>query len=60
MYDIKRERTVYTMFNETMDRIAKPSIGSVDAFVGKLQAKLDEKFENGTKPEIRTILDLGD
>jgi len=60
MYDIKRERTVYTMFNETMDRIAKPTIGSVDAFVGKLQAKLDEKFENGTKPEIRTILDLGD
>ena len=60
MYDIKREKTVYTMFNETMDRIAKPSIGSVDEFVGKLQAKLDEKLENGAKPETRTILDLGD
>jgi Restriction endonuclease NotI len=60
MYDIKREKTVYTMFNETMDRIAKPSIGSVDEFVGKLQAKLDEKLENEAKPDTRTILDLGD
>jgi hypothetical protein len=60
MYDIKREKVAYTAFSEAMDRIAKPSIGPVDEFVGKLQSKLDEKLENGSKPETRTIADLGD
>ena len=46
IYDIKREKTVLTAFNEALDRIAKPIIGPVDDFVEKLQAKLDEKLEN--------------
>ena len=60
LYEIKRGKVAYTKFNEAMDQIANPNIGSVDAFIGKLQAKLDEKMENGSKPENHTITDLGD
>ncbi|MDP2932367.1 MAG: NotI family restriction endonuclease [Chloroflexota bacterium] len=58
-YSIKRSRTVYTQFHEAMDTIARPSVGPINEFLDRLQEKLDEKLENGGKPETKTI-DLGD
>jgi hypothetical protein len=54
-YFLKNIKTVYTSFNESLDKIAKPNIGKMDDFVEKLQAKLDEKLENGSKPDTKTI-----
>ena len=59
VYSIRRDRTVHSAFNEVLEQIARPSIGPVDEFVERLQAKLDEKLENGSKPETKTI-DFGD
>jgi hypothetical protein len=50
---------VYTAFSESLDKIARPNVGSVQDFVGKLQEKLDEKLENGSKPDTKTI-ELGE
>lgn len=54
-YSIKKERMVYTKFHESMDLIAKPSIGPISEFMDRLQAKLDEKLENDSKPETNNI-----
>lgn len=56
LYTLKKARTVYTVFNQSIDKIAKPEIGTPDDFIAKLQEKLDEKLENGTPPETMTIL----
>jgi len=58
-YSLISEKTIYTAFNESLDQIAKPNIGNMNDFVEKLQAKLDEKLENGSKPDTKTI-ELGD
>jgi hypothetical protein len=57
-YLLEKEKTVYTIFNESLDKIAHPNIGPVGDFVEKLQEKLDEKLES-TGPEIKS-LDIGD
>lgn len=54
-YSLKNEKTVYTVFNESLEKIAKPNIGRLNDFVEKLQAKLDEKLENGSKPDTKII-----
>lgn len=55
---LTRKKVIYTAFSESLDNIAKPQVGQIDDFIEKLQAKLDEKLENGSKPETKTI-DLG-
>ncbi len=54
LYSLKRAETVYTLFNESLDQIIRPEVGSPDNFIEKLQEKLDEKLE-GNPPETRTI-----
>ena len=54
LYSLKRLKTVYTRFNESLDRIIRPEVGSPDGFIEKLQEKLDEKLE-GNPPETKTI-----
>ncbi len=54
LYSLKRVKTVYTRFNESLDQIIRPEAGSPDDFIEKLQEKLDEKLE-GTPPETNTI-----
>jgi len=58
-YSMVNKRMVYTAFSESLDKIARPNVGSVQDFVGKLQEKLDEKLENGSKPDTKTI-ELGE
>lgn len=54
LYSLKRLKTVYTLFNESLDQIIRPEVGSPDDFIEKLQEKLDEKLE-GNPPETKTI-----
>jgi hypothetical protein len=54
LYSLKKVKTVYTRFNESLDRIIRPEVGSPDDFIEKLQEKLDEKLE-GNPPETNTI-----
>ena len=58
-YLLKKRRTVYTVFNESLDKITRPDVGAPAEFIEKLQEKLDEKLENGNPPDTRTI-DMGD
>lgn len=54
LYTLERVKTVYTLFNESLDQIARPEVGSPDDFIDKLQEKLDEKLD-GNPPETKTI-----
>ena len=54
LYYLKRLKTVYTRFNESLDKIIRPEVGSPDDFIEKLQDRLDEKLE-GNPPETKTI-----
>ncbi len=54
LYSLKRSKTVYTLFNESLDRIAQPEVGSPGNFFETLQEKLNEKLE-GNLLETKTI-----
>jgi hypothetical protein len=54
LYSLERVKTVYTLFNESLDLIVRPEVGSPDVFIEKLQNKLDEKLD-GIPPETKTI-----
>jgi len=54
IYSLKRAETVYTLFNESLDKIIRPEAGPPDDFIEKLQEKLDEKLE-GNPPDTNTI-----
>lgn len=58
-YFLKRLKTVYAVFSESLEQITRPDIGAPAEFVKRLQEKLDEKLENGNPPDTRTI-DTGD
>ena len=51
-YDLKRWKTVYTHFGESLSRITQSEAGDIKEFVNHLQEKVDEKLENppDTKP----------
>ncbi len=64
VYDLKqsgkrlkltRSRIVYTKFSEALEAITRPEIGDAAEFLKVLQAKLDEKLDNGSAPETTTI-----
>ena len=54
LYSLKKVKTVYTRFNESLNQIIRPEVGSPDDFIKKLQEKFDEKLE-GNPPETNTI-----
>ena len=54
-YSLERHSTVYTGFEASLDRISKPALGDETGFIGVLQAKLDEKLDNGNPPDAPTI-----
>ena len=56
-YYIKHHRTVYTQFQAALSKITTAEPGDVQDFMDILQAKLDEKLENGTSPDAPTLLD---
>jgi len=54
IYTLNRSKTVYTLFNDSLDKIARPEIGSPDDFIQKLQEKLDKRLEENS-PETKII-----
>jgi hypothetical protein len=54
MYSLIRGKIVYTLFNDSLDKIARPEIGSPKDFIETLQEKLDKQLE-GNPPENKTI-----
>jgi hypothetical protein len=55
-YRLNRYRTVYTLFQSALERIATPEPGSIEDFISHLQDKLDERLDN--PPDAPTLLDL--
>lgn len=58
-YVLKKKKTVYTVFSESLDQITRPNAGAPAEFVARLQEKLDEKLENENPPDTGTI-EIGD
>jgi hypothetical protein len=54
LYSLERVKTVYNHFNESLNQIARPEVGSPKDFIEKLQEKLDEKLDSNP-PETSTI-----
>ncbi len=58
IYRLVRHKTVYTTFNESLDRITRSEAGDVSGFVEHLQEKVDEKLEDSNPPDVKTIDEL--
>jgi hypothetical protein len=56
LYKLAKSETVYTKFESSMLQITTAEPGSVDQFIGHLQAKLDEKLDNDP-PDAPTLSD---
>lgn len=54
-YLLRRRKSVYTVFSESLDQITRPDVGGPTEFIERLQEKLDEKLENGNPPDTRTM-----
>ena len=57
-YQLTRYRAIYTRFEPALQRITTPEPGPVEDFLQHLQAKLDEKLENGHPPDTPTLTDI--
>lgn len=57
-YRLTLESVVYTMFEQALEQITRTEAGDLNAFVGKLQEKLDQKLESGYPPEAPTLADV--
>ncbi|MFZ0034326.1 MAG: NotI family restriction endonuclease, partial [Sedimentisphaerales bacterium] len=61
IFSLKRGKAVYTLFNDSLDKIARPEIGSPDDFIMTLQEKLDKQLEeNVPETKILGLERLGD
>ena len=58
-YRMVKDEVLYTSFEASMLKVSKTQAGPIDAFVGKLQEKLDEKLEP-LDVERRTIAEATD
>ncbi len=54
-YRLERHNTIYTSFNKSLPRITIPEPGDVQEFLDDLQAKTDEKLDEGHPPDTKTI-----
>jgi hypothetical protein len=57
-YNLVLDKTVYTLFGPALEQITKSEAGPVDAFIGKLQEKLDSKLQSSNVPEAPTLQDV--
>ena len=57
-YQLAPHKTIYTQFGPALRKITTPEAGAIEAFVNKLQAKLDEKLENNYPPDAPTLADV--
>ncbi len=62
-YRLTRTKTVFTRFDEALERITRAEPGDMHLFIEHLQERLDEKLENGASPDapsLNDILDTGE
>ena len=57
-YALVLKERVYSLFEPALDRITKPTIGSIDSFVELLQSRLDAKLADSSPPDAPTLLDI--
>lgn len=57
-FDLTLSQTIYTTFQDALNKITIPDVGNMDGFVDKLQEKLDEKIVNDTSSDDPTLSDL--
>ncbi len=57
-YQLIRHKTVYTLFQQALEKITIPEAGTVDNFMSHLQEKLDEKLDNDNSIDVPSLLDL--
>jgi len=55
VYRLRRHKSVYTKFHESLDKITRSEAGDVGGFIEHLQEKVDEKLENSNPPDTITI-----
>ncbi len=55
VYKLRRHKSVYTKFHESLDKITRSEAGDVAGFIEHLQGKVDEKLENSNPPDTVTI-----
>jgi hypothetical protein len=57
IFNLKKIKTIYTNFENALNKIITPSPGEIKNFINVLQDKLDEKLENNP-PENHTLTDI--
>lgn len=58
LFQLQHKKTVYTKFDSSLKRITKPAIGTDKEFMGALQAKLDEKLDGNSAPDVPALGDI--
>jgi hypothetical protein len=53
-YELKRCKTMYTNFAESLDKITRSEPGNMGDFIAVLQGKVDEKLDNNP-PDTKLI-----
>jgi hypothetical protein len=54
-YNLVREETIYTKFEDALLTITRSEAGAADDFIDLLQDKIDRKLNNNTPPDTETI-----
>ena len=57
-YELVRHKVVYTGFETALTRITVPEVGPLTHFIEHLQARLDDKLDNGNPPDAPTLTDI--
>lgn len=57
VYELRQSEIVYTKFASAMVKLTKTKAGPIDAFLGKLQEKLDKKLDGNT-PDAPALDDI--
>lgn len=57
IYQLALHRSIYTLFEPSLNQIITPQPGGMNDFLDQLQNKLDEKLENGQHPPDAPTLD---
>jgi hypothetical protein len=58
LYKLSRSQTVYTEFEPALLKITKAEAGPIEAFVGQLQTKLDEKLDDNNPPDAPILTNI--
>ena len=58
IYRLVRCKTVYTKFQDSLERITRSEAGNVEGFIEHLQEKVDEKLEETNPPDTKTLDEL--